>query len=229
MFVRRAIQTTYYISHNSSNKRHDVKPNTLNRKYVNWTSGNRTRNSVQNERAATDGHHVIPRQSASHWYVPSPHPIICANDAALTTKSCVAKRTEKLVEKKRHLKVCEENFWGMVLIKQMLDIISCEIWNVFSRQAFACRARGRDTVRATASAMFCKSGIKVRWALHIAAASQVCTTQPHGTSLSNASGTQPLVLLISAALRSLKPTYIIDKHSLSTSQKTSRVQYSSTT
>lgn len=36
-----------------------------------------------------------------------------------------------LVEKKRHLKVCEENFWGMVLIKQMLDIISCEIWNVF--------------------------------------------------------------------------------------------------
>lgn len=80
-----------------------------------------------------------------------------------------------LVEKKRHLKVCEENFWGMALIKQMLDIISCEIWNVFCRQAFACRARGRDTVRAAASARFCKSGIKVRCALDIAAASQVCT------------------------------------------------------
>jgi len=103
MFVRRTLQTTYYISRNSSNKRHEVKPNTLNRKYVNWTSSNKTRNSVQNETAAADGHHVITWQSASHGYVPPPHPIICANDAALTTKCCVGKRTENACGEKEAL------------------------------------------------------------------------------------------------------------------------------
>jgi len=33
----------------------------------------------------------------------------------------------------------------MVLIKQMLDFISWEIWNVFSRRAFVGPARGRHT------------------------------------------------------------------------------------
>jgi hypothetical protein len=123
----------------------------------------RTYSSVLNERAPTDGHHVtICFTVRFHGYDPSPHPITCANCAALNTiprhtqspvlmtlsslpSPASPNELKNLVEKKRHLKVCEENFWGMVLIKQMLDIISCEIWNVFCRQAqaFVCRARGR--------------------------------------------------------------------------------------
>ena len=198
------IHTTYYISHNSSNKRHDVKPNTLNRQYVNWTSSNKTRNSVQNETAATDGHHVITWQSASHGHI---HSSVLMTLPSLQSPASL-NELKTPVEKKRHLRVCEENFWGMVLIKQMLDIISCEIWNVFCRQAFVCRARGRDTVRAAASATFCKSGIKVRWALHIAA----CLSSLHYTAAqhvnSNALGTQPLVLSTSAALRTKSQTHL---------------------
>jgi hypothetical protein len=73
-----------------------------------------------------------------------------------------------------------ENFWGMILIKQIHDFISCAIWNVFSRQAFICPARGRDSIPSAAPSTSWKSGTRVTSAYHDRPKTK---TKLHGLSL----------------------------------------------
>lgn len=167
-----------------------------------------------NEKAAKDGHLVTI--SFTRFFITVRFHIQSSVLITLLSLQSPASLNElkTLVEKKRRLKVGKENFWGMVLIKQMPDIISCEIWNVFCRQAFACIARGRDTVRAVAPPRFCKSGIKMRCARDTAP-SQVCTRFRTARFRLNTPGSHPLLLLTGAALRMKSQTHLNNTQALS--------------